>query len=217
VTATVADLGARALRRLGVAAVAAQDRPASAFAATVTMDEIARLTLEWLGVVASGETADVSDTTRAVEKAKAVHDDLAAQGLVIWGNDYVIPRFVSEDYVMLTALHLGTTFGKVPADPEAAGRIQQRIRLKAMLMQPRVAEQAVQDVHSTLAAQGKVRWTIFDIPQGVEQAYVVMAANILAPQFGMQPDEVGQQRARRDILMAIAMPPTGEPMRGSYF
>lgn len=213
--ATVADLAGRALRRLGVAAVAAADRPGASFTANLTTDEIARGALAWIGVVGSGEAPEVSDLAYANAKVMAVHDDLVAQGIAPWGGDYVIPRFVSEDYIMLTALHLAPSFGK-GGDPDAVIRLQSRIRLKAMLRSG-VAEQAVQDVHSALASQNRVRWTVFDIPDYVENAYVVLAANLLAPAFGVAVDEVGQLRAERTIAQAIALPASGEPLQQEYF
>ena len=320
--ATVADLAARALRRLGVEAVAASDRPGPGAGAsvplaevgrlalrrlgvqavprserpanpadTLTLAEIGRLALEWIGAVASGEATDPADAERAETKARAVHDGLAAQGVVSWGAGYAIPSSVSEDYVMLVALHLAPSFGKA-ADPEAVPRIEARIRRIALLARaeeeaeaaaqavhdalaarglapwwrgqaaPRealdeyvrltalrlapafgadagpdeaealeqrvrrlalllgsqaLAEQAVADAHASLDARGRVRWTLFDLPDFAEGPYVALAANLLAPQFGLPADELAEARAARELAQAVALPSAGEPMRQDYF
>ncbi len=215
--ATVADLAARALRRLGVAAVAASDRPPVDASANATMTEIATAALQWIGVVAAGEAPEPADLALAQRKALSVHDGLVAQGLVSWGADQTVPRGVAEDYVMLTALHLGPSFGR-GGDAAGADRIEQRIRRVSMLMKaPALAEQAVMDVHSALDARGKARWSVFDVPDHAEGPYVALAANLLAPQFGLEADEAGQLRAERQLAQAIALPSSGEAMRPEYF
>lgn len=214
-TATIPDLAARALRRLGVAAVDANERPP--ITALVPAATLATRALEWIGVIGSGEAATVSDMDVATAKVAAANEELVAAGLASWGVD-AVPLAVSEEVVKLAAMHLGPTFGRPVGDPDARQRIEQRIRRALQVARAQTdAEQAVQDVHAALDAAGKTRWTVFDIPDYVEASYVVMAANLMAPQFGVAVDEAGQMRAERQLARAISLPASGEPLQQEYF
>lgn len=215
--ATVADLGARVLRRLGIAAVAASARPAQA--AAVGVEEIAKRALIFLGVSASDEdpaTKYPLDFAYAREKVTALHDSLVGQGIASWPSS-AIPLAVSEEMVRLTALHMAPAFGKA-ADPAQLDAIEARIRRVSLLLTaPAVAEQAVMDVHSNLDARGKARWSAFDIPDFAEGPYVLLAANLVAPQFGMKPDPADEVRAMRALAQVVALPSSGDRIRAEYF
>lgn len=212
--ATVADLAARVVRRLGLAAVAAADRPALSVTAPVA--DIALAALRWLGVVAADETPSAADQALAEAKVAAVHESLVAQGSVPWASS-AIPRSVSEDYVMLAALHLGPSFGKAGDAAQEAVR-ERRVRQVALLMgAPALAEQAVLDVHTHLEARGKVRWSCQDIPDQAEEAYVSMACFLLAPAFGIVTQPAEWARGERLILQVISLPTSGDAVVGSYF
>lgn len=212
--ATVADLGARVLRRLGIAVVAVADRPARTV--LVSVSAIALRALQMLSVVAADETPAAADTAVAEAKVLALHDSLVAQGIVSWTSS-AIPLAVSEDMVRLTAMHLAPVFGKT-ADPAQLEVIEGRIRRVSLLMTaPAVAEQAVMDVHTDLDARGKTRWGVFDIPEAVENPYILLAANLVAPQFEMKPDQAAEVRAMRQLAQVIALASTGGPVRAEYF
>src|SRR5690349_14919463 len=113
---TIAELGARVLRRLGVAVVAASDRPAltatvpladiatqalqtlgivipagerPALSTTVPAATIATRALEWLGVVSYDVAAEPANDAMAQAKVSAIHDSLVAQGIVPWDLAHV--------------------------------------------------------------------------------------------------------------------------------
>lgn len=211
---TVATLAERALRRLGVAVVPLADRPD--LSATVTVADLATRALVQLAVIASDETPSATDQALAVSKVSAVHDSLVTQA-VVWWPSTAIPNPVSEDYVMLAALHLATAFGK-QGDPAQQPVLEGRVHAMALVLSAQDhAVEAVNAVHVNLAARGLVRWTVFDIPPAAELPYVMLAANDLAPLFGKplsQPDEVG---ARRALAQIIALPTSGASVVAAYF
>lgn len=211
---TVATLGERALRRLGVAIVPVADRPA--LTVTIPAATIATNALRWLAVIASEETAGVEDQAYALTKVTAVHDTLVAQGFVSWVLAG-IPQAVSEEYTLLTAMHCAPSFGK-QADPAQLPVIEARVRKVAMLMgAPDLSVDAVMAVHKHLAATGEARWSSFDVPDGAEQVYVVLAANLLAPAFGQQPDAQAAVMAMRALAQITALPTSGERTMAEYF
>ena len=211
---TPATLGEQALRRLGIAVVPVALRPGTA--TIVALPDIATRALVALGVIASDETPSATDQALAVAKAQAVHDGMAMQAFVPW-TTAAIPQGVSEEYVLLTALHLATSFGKT-GDPAQQPVLEARVRKVAMIMQaPAEAERAVMSVHQDLAMRGMVRWTVFDIPPAVEGAYVYLAANDLAPTFGAAPKPEDDVWAERAIHRYIAMPTSGERTPAEYF
>src|SRR5690348_14004459 len=211
---TIAELGEAVLRRLGVAIVAAADRPP--LTVTIPAATIATTALVELGVIAADETPAPADQTLALAKLSAMHDALVAQGNVSWALS-AVPRAVSEEYAKLTALAMASSFGK-PADPAMLGLLEGRVRKAAMLMDaPALAVDTVQSLHDTLAAQGRVRWSVFDIPAGVEDAYIMKAAANLAPYFGQPADKAEEIEAQRILAQAIALPTSGERTRAEYF
>jgi len=215
--ATVADLGARVLRRLGIAAVAASARPP--LTATLGIDDIAKRALILLAISASDEDPAAKyplDFAYARDKATALHDSLVGQGIASWLSS-AIPLAVSEEMVRLTAMHMAPAFGKA-ADPAQLDAIEARIRRVSLLLTaPALAEQAVMDVHANLDARGQARWSVFDIPDYAENPYVLLAANLVAPQFGLKPDEAAEVRAMRALAQVVALPSTGQPVRADYF
>jgi len=213
-TSTVAELGESALRRLGVAIIPAADRPA--LTATVTAATIANNALIELGVIAADETANPSDAALALAKAGAVHDSLTGQANVSWAADSV-PQAVSEEYSKLTAAFMATSFGK-SADPAIVGMLEGRVRKYALISTaPDLATDAVQGVHDDLAMRGLVRWSVFDIPTAVADQYVLLAANALAPLFGVPVNQRDDAQAMRGIAQYIALPTSGETIRAEYF
>lgn len=211
---TAATLGERALRRLGVAVVPVADRPA--LGAIVPAATLATRALVALGVIAADETPAAADATLALDRVRAVHDALIAQGAVSWSVD-AIPLAVSDEMAGLAAIHLASSFGKA-ADPARMPVLEGRVRTVAMVMAaPALAEEAVLAVHAQLAATGRVRWSINDIPTPAEAPYMYLAANRLAPAFKMQPDQAAEVTAMRSLAQIIALPSSGERVSAEYF
>ena len=211
---TPAELGERALRRLGVAIVPVASRPA--LSATVAAATLATGALIELGVIAADETPAALDQSLALGKVDAVHDSLVSRGIVSWASS-AVPQYAAEEYTKLTALVMATSFGK-QADPAQWPALEERIR-RAVLVQraPDLATQAVMSVHQDLAARGKVRWTVFDIPVHVEDPYVMLAAYSLAPEFGMNPSQDDAKIAEVSLNRYISLPSSGERVPVEYF
>lgn len=213
-TATIAQLGERALRRLGVAIVPVADRPA--LSVIIPAATIATNALLALSVIASDETPGDQDQAFALSKVTAIHDSLVSQAIVSWPLD-MIPQAASEEYMQLTALHLATAFGK-QGDPAQQPVLEARIRKIALIMRaPDLATQAVLAVHNDLASRGKVRWTVFDLPVAAETPYVLLATNLLAPQFGDKANPADDMTAMRALAQIIALPTSGERVVAEYF
>ena len=192
---TVIDIAAKALQTLGVT-VAAADRPVAAGgipAATVAQDA-----LVWLGVIAADETPSPADLAHALARVNAIHEELVAQAVASW-TAAAIPLAVSEEYTLLTALHLAASFGKT-ADPAQVAAMEARIRKAALIMQAQtIAEQRVNAIHDGMVEAGIVYWTTAAIPQAVFDDYLALTAAQLAPLFGGQADPAAAARAEAHV------------------
>jgi len=154
--------------------------------------------------------------TLAQAKVAAVQDSLVSQGFVSWPLA-AIPQAVAEEYTMLTALHLAPVF-EVKADPAQQPVIETRVRKMAMLLGAvDVATNSVMSVHQDLSMRGKVRWSVFDIPAAVESVYVYLAANDIAPLFGIKANPADDQWAEHALARYIALPTSGERVVADYF
>jgi hypothetical protein len=210
----VSDLGERALRRIGVAIVPVADRPP--LNAMVTPASVATAALVELGVIAADETPTASDQALALAKVQAVQDSLTARALTWWDNTG-IPSAVAEEYTKMAATLAATSFGKA-GDIQIYAALEARVRQVALVLSaPDLATAAVQAVHDDLAARGRVRWTVFDIPPAAIDPYVALAAAALAPRFEQQfpPDAV--VAATRSLAQIIALPTSGERVQTEYF
>jgi hypothetical protein len=213
-TVSIATLAEAALRRLGVAIVPVADRPGTG--SMVSADDLATRALLALSVIASDEPPSSTDQALALSKVQAVHDAMALQGFIPWDINHV-PQGVSEEYVLLAALHMAAQFGKT-GDPAQQPVLEARVRQVAMIMQaPAEAERAILSVHQDLAMRGMVRWSSFDIPPALEGAYIYLAANDLAPTFGKPPKPEDDVWAERAIHRYIALPTSGERVSTEYF
>ena len=212
--ATVAQLGERALRRLGIVVVPAANRPS--IAGTVPVATIATNALQELGVVAADETPSPADQALAEAKVRLEHASLVANANVAW-NEATIPQSVAEEYTKLTAAMLASSFGKA-ADPAIVQMLEGRVRrVAAQMFAPEMATNAVLDVHRGLVATGVADWSTQDLPAAAEEPYVVLACIALAPQFGVQFDPrlgvIAQQQLRR----ISAVPSGGIPVMAEYY
>jgi hypothetical protein len=213
-TVGVAEIAERALRRLGVAVVPVANRPP--LAVTIPVATIATNALLWLAVIASDETPSATDQALAVSKVQAVHDSLVSQAFVSWASG-AIPQAMSEEYTMLTAMHLSTAFGKT-ADPAMLPALEGRVRkFQIVLDAPAAAQNAVMDIHNDLSMRGLVRWSSWDIPDSAADAMEQLAANQIAPLFGQQGDDKAGLAAERQLMRMIALPTSGEATPAQYF
>jgi hypothetical protein len=210
----VAEIADRALRRLGVAVVPVANRPA--LAVTIPVATIATNALLWLAVIAADEVPAPLDQALAVAKVSAVHDSLVSQAFVSWAST-AIPQAVSEEYTLLTAMHLAPSFGKA-ADPAQLPLLEGRIRKFQIVKDaPAAAQNAVMDVHNDLSMRGLVRWSSWDIPDSAADAYEMLAANQIAQLFGMQDDEKAGAMAERQLARMVSLPSSGETTPALYF
>jgi hypothetical protein len=177
---------------------------------------IATAALVELGVIASDETPSASDQALAVDKVASVHASLDAQGVVWWSAD-AIPRAFCEEYTKLTAAMSASSFGK-SVDPAVVALLEGRVRKGAMVLSADDnAQQAVQAVHDDLVMRGIARWTVFDVPEAVGDAYAVLAADRLAPLFGGDTDAKDTALAMVSIYRFVALPSSGETVAAAYF
>jgi hypothetical protein len=75
----------------------------------------------------------------------------------------------------------------------------------------------VQAVHDDLAMRGCTRWSSQDIPEAVGEAYTILAADRLAPLFGMDTDAKDTALAMVAIYRYVALPSSGETVAAAYF
>jgi hypothetical protein len=168
------------------------------------------------GVIASDETPSAPDQALMLDKAKSVHASLDAQGVVWWSSD-AMPRACVEEYTKLTAAMAATSFGKT-ADPQIVQMLEARVRKGAMVISSDDnAQQAVQAVHDDLVMRGIARWTSLDIPDALSDPYATLAADALAPLFGMDTDPKDTQDAITAIYRYVALPSSGERVAAQYF
>jgi hypothetical protein len=151
-----------------------------------------------------------------LDRVASVHASLDAQGVVFWPGD-AIPRAFAEEYTKLTAAFGASAFGRA-ADPAVVKMLEGRVRAGVMVLSADDnAQQAVQAIHDDLVSRGIARWTVFDIPEPVADAYVLLAAQRLAPLFGGQVSPQEMRQAEVSIFRYVALPTNRETMVGSYF
>ena len=213
-TVSVAVLGERALRRLGVAIVPEDERPG--LTVTVPAATIATNALVELGVIAADETPSAADQALALAKVNGAHDSLVSQSFARWTVS-AIPQAVAEEYTKLAAAMASTSFGKA-SDLQVFTALEQRVRRVTMMMQAGdEATRAVLAVHRDLVARGMARWSSFDIPDAAEQSYAMLAAQLLAPSFGGQANPQESLVAMALLAKYIALESSGERVQAEYY
>ena len=214
-TVSIGTIGQQALRRLGVRIVPLDDSPT--LIEMVPVSAIATAALVELGVIASDETPSASDQALMVDKVASVHASLDAQGVVWWPAEAGMPRAFAEEYTKLTAAYAASAFGKT-IDPAVVALLEGRIRKGVMVLSADDnANQAVQSVHDDLVMRGIARWTTWDIPDALSDPYTVLAADALAPLFGMDTDPNDTKDATVAIYRYVALPSSGETVVAAYF
>lgn len=166
-TATVTQLGARALRKLGIAIVADASRPA-ADAAVTAATVAARVLLE-LGI-------PVPEASRPTPLAIVTPADLAARALRAVG-------------INPAPIGVGTATGTTYTSAQLATQVLIKLAVIASTETPISQDQAealarVTATHDILAGADYVTWTVDTVPSDVSEFYIVMASQLTAPQFG---------------------------------
>jgi hypothetical protein len=159
----------------------------------------------------------VGALARAEVRVGLVHEELNAIGLVTWTSN-TIPVAASDCYMAMASSKMEAEGGAALTDAQYAAQVQ-RVRMIAMggPAGQALAEQKVRAVHYSLEARGRVRWTLYDIPDFAEEDYVFMAATLLAPECGVKPDPTWDMRAERDLMRIVSIPTNGDPVRADYF
>ncbi|HEY2419018.1 MAG TPA: hypothetical protein VGH84_13935 [Steroidobacteraceae bacterium] len=211
---SISTLGQQALRRLGVRVVPLDDSPT--LTEMVPAATIATAALVELGVIAADETPSGPDQALMVDKVASVHGALDAQGLV-WWTGTAMPRAFVEEYTKLAAAFAASSFGK-SVDPAVIALLETRVRKGVMVLSADDnANQAVQAVHDDLAMRGCTRWSSQDIPEAVGEAYTILAADRLAPLFGLDTDAKDTALAMVSIYRYLALPTSGAAVQAAYF
>ena len=167
-TATPAQLGARALRKLGIAIVADAQRPGAGPVSTVL--DVAGRVMRELGV-------PVSDASRSAVAPPVGKAEIASRALRMVGIDPAVMAGGS--------FNSGAVFGFAVVAREALLKLSvigsDETPTPADLQ---TAVDRVINVHNQLVELDYVTWTLDAIPSAYVEHYVTMVCNLLGPQFG---------------------------------
>lgn len=206
----VATIAARTLRLLGVNQVAEADAPANS--GTVSVATIATRALRRLAVVAAEETPVATDQTLGEEKVTAVHEALVARNLVSWASS-AIPTWVAEHYTVMASALLAPNFGiGVEAGTLEGARDGILLIMLSGASGQALAEAEVNAAHQTLNAMGYVSWAVDAVPQAASTHYAVMAANRIGAAYGRPMDGVAYGEAIAMIRRITVSGPVGQAM-----
>ena len=196
------ELAARALRAVGINP--AQLGAGTATGTVYTADALAVEVLIKLAVIAPEEVPSTQDRSEAIARVYAVHDILAGADYITWTAN-TIPGNVSDFYIIMASQLAAPTFGK-PADREAFTSAQAMIRIQALsgTYGQSLAEDKIQEVQEAVNAQGLVSWDLTAVPVALAEAYVRMAATLLAPVMGYQQDPQSRGVEKADWDAGIA-------------
>lgn len=200
-TAIVAQLGARVLRKLGAAIVPEGARlgmdssNTAAGATSSTAADVAGLAVRELGVV-------VPDAQRPDLTAVVTPDDMASRAARAVGMNPKGPQSVGPamtgftDVAIRSLKKLGIIDAVEPANPADQA----------------LAIGVVGSVHDELTALGYTTWGVDAIPQSVAEWYVVLTANLLAPAFGKPSSPENYAAAQAAIRMQALSGPFGQSL-----
>jgi len=166
-TVTLAQLGARALRKLGISVVADSLSPASA--PPLTSAAVAARVLRELGI-------PVAESDRPAAIGTVTQTEIAARAL----------RIVGANPATLTPA-IASAIIWTPGDVGKAALL--KLAVIASDETPATLDQAeatarASAVHDILATADYVTWPATAIPNSAFEYYVIMTANLLAPEFG---------------------------------
>jgi hypothetical protein len=176
-------------------------------------------TTAWDAAEASIRKAAVISGAQARAEAKvlAVQGELNDLGLIEWDAEH-IPASLADAVAAMAAMQMGPEFGRA-FDPKLYGFHEDRVRRVSMggPAGQALAAQKVVAVHASLAARGRVRWTLYDLPSYAEEPYVFMAAALLAPECDVKADPDWPEMAERELMRIVSLESGGEPVRTAYF
>lgn len=184
---TIAQLGARALRKLGVAIVADASRPGEG--STLTSAAIAARVLLDLGI-------PIAEGSRPASAGTVSQAELASRALRAVGVDPA-------------AIGLGTPSGTTFDGATLATAVLHKLAVIASDETPSTTDQAealarVTNVHDMMNGLDFVTWTLASVPAAVAEFYIIMAANLTAPTFGkpasMEAFQAAQTMLRQQAL-----------------
>lgn len=98
---------------------------------------------------------------------------------------------------------------------ELAPRVLRKLTVLASGEHPEASDfelamEKLRAVHSALRSRGLLRWTLDDVPDpNVQEAYVMMAAFLAAPEFQKPADAGLWATGMREIETAVALTGTG--------
>lgn len=167
--------------------------------------------------MASQHLSGLNGQSLAEDEINAAHQSLNALGYVEWANDE-IPEAVSSYYAQMAAVRLSPAYGKTASEDvyQASVGAVRRFCMSGAKGQA-IAEEKVWAVHASLASRGIARWDLMAIPTQAEEPYVMMAAELTAPEVG-QPLLSGMWDAgERMIRRMIAVPSARGPVRAVYY
>ena len=158
------------------------------------------------------ELSGTTGQALALEHVTAVHDQLAAMGLITWASS-VIPEYAVSHYVTMAASLMAPTVG-LPADPAGADAALGALRVMCLSGADgqTLAEAEVTAAHQTLNALGYVTWAISAIPESAATHYATMAASRLAPAMGRPADDKGYATAVSLVRQFAMAGATGQAM-----
>ena len=174
-TATVAQLAARALRKLGIAIIGDAQRPGAGPISSVL--DVASRVMRELGV-------PVADADRPAAEPPVSKAEVAARSLRMVGIDPAVMDMANYNNG-LTNYNSGLRFN--------LGDVARQTLLKLGVIAPEEtpspadllsAEGRVTNVHNQLAEMDYVTWSLYSIPSAYVEHYVTMACNLLGPQYG---------------------------------
>lgn len=184
--ATLAQLGARTLRKLGVSVVAYADQPA--VGQTMTTASVVSDVLRNRGIY-------VAEADRPAQLQSVGLTDLGAR----------TARAVGINPVDLIAVGSGLTFDR----NTTATKVLLKLAVIASDETPIAQDQAlavdkIVAVHDGLVAMDLVTWSVDAIPASVVEYYITMAANLAAPEFG-KPASLDALNGARDTIRVMAL------------
>lgn len=183
---TPAQLGARALRKLGVSVVALADQPASG--PTTTAADVVSEVLRNRGIY-------VAAADRPAELPTVGLKDLGAR----------TARSAGINPVDLIASTSGRTFTQFQTATKTLLKLAVMASDEPPLSQDlALAVEKVAAVHDGLVAMDLVTWGPDAVPASVVEYYVVMAANLVAPEFG-KPSSLEALNGARDTIRMMAL------------
>lgn len=191
---TVAQLGARALRKLGVAIVANAVRPAAV--AAVTSDDVTARVLRELGILVPD--ADRPTAQPAVTKTEVAIRALRSVGVNPAGSGGAPIDAVTVSAAADIAILVLRKLEVIASDETASTNDLNSAVVK------------VNAVHAHLAAMDLVTWTVDQVPQRAVEFYVIMASALLAPEFGKAGSEQAFSAAQSALGMQQLSGPSGQ-------